>query len=475
MPSEGLVSFATLETGDVGFNFRGQVTASEAGAKAAGDLDVRAKDGMRLATLAGLAPPLKLDRLPVSARLKLSLAAGSIGIDKLALQVGESKVSGQIKLTPGAERRRIEARLDVDETTLARLLGPVLDQQFAIADQAEAAISGRPSLWPDAPFSASVLDGFEGQIRLSCRRLTLVEGIALEGAKLDVELSAGRIDVKEMVGGALGGQFRARVRIDKTPAGADLQGALSFGIALEDFPTGNVARASGPVFGAIEFAGRGRSPRAVMSALQGQGKIEFGDAKLAALWPGAVAAAVEAALKVEPDKLASTVRQGLAAALAGGILPVERKVFAVEIAEGQLRIKSPVIDTGEGRVSGVASLDLRALSFDSQWRLEGKTAEAGATAKQLPVVTVVYRGPIASLGAIEPRIDSAALEQELSTRKIERDMEELERLRRMDEQRRLNEAERLRKQFDQTPPVPRPPPGVPVAPSGPKSGPATPG
>ena len=134
-----------------------------------------------------------------------------------------------------------------------------------------------------------------------------------------------------------------------------------------------------------------------------------------------------------------------------------------------------MIDTGEGRVSGVASLDLRALSSIRSGGWKRRPPDAGATAKQLPVVTVVYRGPIASLGAIEPQIDSAALEQELSARKIERDMEELERLRRMDEQRRINEAERLRKQFDQMPPVPRPPPGVPVAPSAPKTGPATPG
>jgi hypothetical protein len=255
------------------------------------------------------------------------------------------------------------------------------------------------------------------------------------------------------------------LRIDKSPACADVQGALSFGVALEDFPAGAAAKATGPVFGTVEFSGRGRSPRTVISALQGQGKIEFGDAKLPALWPGAVAAAAQAALKVEPDKLSSTVRQALAVSLGGGILPVGRKAFAVEIADGQLKIKSPTIDTSEGKVSGTASLDLRALTFDSQWRLESKLADADTAVKPLPGVSVIYRGPIASLGAIEPRIDSGALEQELSARKIERDMEELDRLRKMDEQRRLNEADRLRKQFEVSPPIPRPPPGLPIAPS----------
>jgi hypothetical protein len=54
---------------------------------------------------------------------------------------------------------------------------------------------------------------------------------------------------------------------------------------------------------------------------------------------------------------------------------------------------------------------------------------------------------------------------------------ELERLRRLDEQRRQTEAERLRKQFDQTPPVQRPqlPSNLPVAPTSREPSPASPG
>lgn len=463
VPSEGLTTLATLESGEVGLAFRGQVTAAESGTKTTGNLEIRAGDGTRLAALAGLAPPLRLDGLPISARLKLALGEGTIGIDKLALQIGGSKVGGQITLSPAGDRRRIEANLDADEVTVAKLLGPLLDQRFAAAGIAEAAISGRQNPWPDEPFSAAALDGFEGRIRLNAQRLTFAEGIALEGAKLDIALGADKIEVKEIAGAGLGGQFKARLQIAKAPAGAEVRGKLNFGVALEAFAAGGQPRASGPMSGFVEFAGRGMSPRAVMSALQGQGRIEFGDAKLATLWPGAVSAAADAALKSEPDKLASTVRQGLAAGLPTGDLPLGQKALALEVADGQVRAKSFAIDTNDGRATGIASLDLKALTFDSQWRLEARPPGSG---KALPAVTVVYRGPVASLGTIEPRIDSGTLEQELSTRKIERDVEELERLRKLDEQRRLMEAERLRQQFEQPPPGQRPPPGVPIAPSG---------
>jgi len=178
--------------------------------------------------------------------------------------------------------------------------------------------------------------------------------------------------------------------------------------------------------------------------------------------------AAEAALKADPDKLAEMVQQTLVRGLAGGQLSLPRTV-KLEIADGQLRVKPFVIDTADGRAQGGASLDLRTLNLDSEWRLDQKPAAGPADKPALPTVTVTYRGPIGSVGGLEPRISSEALERELSVRRMERDVEELERLRKLDEARRREEAERQRRQFEQTP-VP-----VPVAPAAPQPRPATPG
>ena len=124
------------------------------------------------------------------------------------------------------------------------------------------------------------------------------------------------------------------------------------------------------------------------------------------------------------------------------------------------------IDTAEGRARGTAALDLKTLEFESDWRLEPKAGAAGKA--PLPAVTVSYRGLVAALGSLEPRINSEALERELAVRRMERDVEELERLRRLDEARRREEMERQRRQLEQAP-LPGP---VPVAPA---ARPATPG
>jgi hypothetical protein len=191
----------------------------------------------------------------------------------------------------------------------------------------------------------------------------------------------------------------------------------------------------------------------------GTGTLELGNARLAGLWPGAIAVATETALKAEPDKLVAALKPALAAALAGGQLPLPGAI-TLEIADGRLSIKPFSIETAEGRAEGAASLDLRTFAFDSEWRLGQKPPGAGEK-PALPPVTVTYRGPVEALGRIEPRIASEALERELAVRRMERDVEELERLRRLDETRRREEAERQRRQFEQTPP----PAPVPVAPA----------
>lgn len=477
VPDEGLTTLANLDAGDIGLSFRGQVTPAEAGIKAAGDLEFRADDGAPLAILAGLSPPLKIDGMPISGRFNLALGGGAIGIEKLSASVAGSRLAGQIKVTETAEGRRIDASLDTDEVSVARLLAPLLDQRLAITGAAEAAISGRQSVWPDEPFNTAAFDAFTGNIRFSCKRLTLDDGLALDNAKLEIELDSGKIEIKTVTGRGLGGQFKAKLQIAKAAAGAAVRGSLTFGAALEAFSDGNAPRASGPVTAMLDFSGRGLTPRALIQTLQGQGKVEFGEARLDTLWPGAIPLAADAAIKAAPDKMAAAVRRGLASGLSTGNLPLGQKTLGLELGEGQLRVNAFAIDIREGRATGIASLDLKALTFDSQWRLEARAGVTGAGGKQLPAVTVVYSGPVTSLGAVEPRIDSAALEQELSARKIEHDVEELERLRRLDEQRRQSETERLRKQFESPAPALRPPlpSSVPVAPASREQRPASPG
>ncbi|HEX5959607.1 MAG TPA: AsmA family protein, partial [Hyphomicrobiaceae bacterium] len=442
IPSEGLMSLVTIDSAGVAANFRGQVQLHQGGSvKADGDLEVQAGDGTVLATLVGLAPTLRADGVPVAARLKLALDGSAISMDKLALQLGERRLTGRIALAPAAsgERRHVDAELGLNEISVATLLGPLLDLRFGAASAAEAALTGQQIPWPDEPFSASAFDAFEGQIKLHSKRLTLTDGMALDDARLHVVLQPGKIEAKEIVGTALGGKVKATARIEKAAAGAEVHGTLGFGIALEEIAGARpskaapeaTAKAAGPVSGTLQFSGRGLSPRAVIAALQGTGSIAFDDATLPGLSPAAIATATEAALKAESGKLGTTLRQALGGALSAENLLVGQASYPLEIVDGEVRSKSLLVETDQGRTIGSARLDLNTLNLDSQWRLEARSADPSA--KALPPAIVSYRAPISSLAAAQQQIDTTALEQELSARKIERDLEELEKWRRIKE------------------------------------------
>jgi hypothetical protein len=289
--------------------------------------------------------------------------------------------------------------------------------------------------------------------------------MAVEDASFKMTFAPGKFTVKDLSGSALGGRVAADWAVTRIAAGAEVRGALNITASLERLAGKPAVEGAQPVKFAIEVAGTGVSPRGAMSAAQGKGSIEIKGATLAALWPGAIAAAADAAMKAEPDKMAAAVKTALASNLGADSISLGARTIALDIADGQLRMKPTTIETKDGRVSGSATLDFGTLDLRSQWQLEAPLSKPPA--KALPSVVVEYSGPVATLGALTPRINSSSLEQELAARKIERDVEELERLRKLDEQRRLMEADRLRKQFE-TPPIQRPPvpSGMPAPPPG---------
>jgi len=471
VPSQGLATLASVEAGDLALSFRGQVVVAETGNTASGSLDIKATDGARVAALAGLTPALQLDGMPVAGSLNVSVAGSKIAMERIGLKVGGGDLRGQIALSTAGDGRRIEARVDVDELSVAKLLSPLLDQRLAVAAAAETVVTGQRSPWPDEPFDASMLDQLEGTIQLTTKRFVLADGVGLGKAAIDIAIEAGKMEVTRIEGEGVGGRYDATLRIAKAAGGMDVSGSMRLAGGSIEALGGTASgkpRASGTIAGEVKFNGKGASPRGVLSVLQGSGTLELGEAKLGALWPGAVGKAAEAALKTDPDSLPTVLRQALATGLGNGETPLPATV-GLEIADGRLVAKPFTIETADGRASGSASLDLKTLGFESDWRLEQRPGAAHAGKQPLPGVTVSYRGPFAALGAIEPRVNSEALERELAVRRMERDVEELERLRRLDEARRREEAERQRRQLEQ---APLPPGPVPVAPA---ARPATPG
>lgn len=160
------------------------------------------------------------------------------------------------------------------------------------------------------------------------------------------------------------------------------------------------------------------------------------------------------------------------------MIPLGRRRIPLTVSEGHIKTAPVVADLKGGRVTGTTILDLDSQRVDSEWKVEGPPPPRRGSKPRnpLPPITVVWAGPLAQLASLEPQVNVDALERELSVRRMEVEVDELERLRRLDEDRARQEVERQRaleaerqKEAERLraaqPPAPAPAPWPPAVPN----------
>jgi hypothetical protein len=349
---------------------------------------------------------------------------------------GPTQIAGHTDIDFGGEQPRAQGRLRVSEISLPRLI--------ALPDERPSA---EASLWPESALDFSLLSAFNGKLRIETPALTVAPGLGLTGAALEAQLNNGRLGIVLTSARTLGGTATGKLAIEQTPAGASVQGEVQLAKAsLEAATTADKPVASGEFSAQLHFSSVALSLRGLVAAVRGKGVVTLERARLNRMSPAAINSAALAALSAQGDDLAGELRRRLSEELGGGTVVLGPRKVALEVADGVVRAEPILLETPDGRVTASTTIDLESLSFDSEWRLEPKpvAARAGSGKGSLPGVTLVYAGRLSQLASAEPRLQTEALERELSVRKMERYVEELERLRRQDEERVRHEAERLR-------------------------------
>jgi hypothetical protein len=343
--------------------------------------------------------------------------------------------------------------------------------------------------WPDAPFEFSNAEGISGRLVLEAGSLALTEGLALQSGAIEVELSPAGLDVTKIAGRALGGAVAGELKLQKALAGASLVGTLRLTDAqlAELLPAvGGRPAATGRAQASLQFSGQALSPLALVTGLSGQGEIELKGVRLLRLSPAAIETVANAVLGGKIEASGAGLEPALRAALAARPVDLGTRKLPLRIVDGAIRVSAFSIEAPEGRASNETTIDLASLKVDSEWKLEprgrprSRTAAAGRAA--LPGISVIYVGPLAALPTIEPRLSFEALQRELSVRKMEREVDQLERLRREDAARAQGEARRFPvpdaaagQPGDALPPIIEAPLPVPTAPSAAPTAPARPG
>lgn len=392
---------------------------------------------------------------PLEGSARVTLKGATFAAEQILVRKDATRLSGSLSIERDADLTRFLGRLEAETLDLGAVIAPAITRDSELT-AAVSVTSGRAGPWPEKPFDFSRLSGVSGTIELSARRLSFVDGLGLSDARLVLGVAPGRIEMRDVSGRGLSGIWSGNVRIEQVPGGGEIAGSIMVKGARVDGSDGaSGAKAGGVADATATFSGRGIGVRGALSALAGRGSVDIGGARIAQLSPRQVTQAVEAALRGPADAVTTNLRANLQRAPAG--VDVTARGLGFEIIEGVARLKPFAVDGADGRIEGAARLDLATMTTDIEWRIEARqpapvvqqqpAVQSPAPARQprrLPPITVTISGPIAALGRAEASISMDALERELVVRKMERDLEELERLRKLDEERAREETERRR-------------------------------
>ena len=390
---------------------------------------------------------------------RIAATAAALRLDRIVARVGASNVEGQLTLTPETDRFRIAGQLAVNQLPTAAVFEAVTARRTAGATTLAAATAamadrGGAALWPLEPFDFSAIARLDGTIDVTAERLQLADGVGLDRARFALAFQANQLEIRDLEGLALGGRWTGSVKLVRADAAnASLNGALRLTNAHFEQVTsdaGSAARIAGRFGGALTFTATGSSPQDLATKLNGKGALDIAETRTLVLAPAAVTATLDAGLKGDPAALAETLRTGLRGALGTGApLVIQARQIPLELVQGRLNSGDIAIPSASGSVTAGASLDLTSLVMAATWRVVGSMPPdlAGkASAAALPPVVITTSGPAGTLARQNATVNADALEREASVRKMERDVDELERLRKLDQERMRLETERRQQQ-----------------------------
>ncbi|MGH6815217.1 MAG: AsmA family protein [Hyphomicrobiaceae bacterium] len=432
-PAEGLVLLAKLESQALNLTFGGTVVLPAAGQpQAMGELSVEAPDGANAIHLAGWRPPAGLRGSAVAGALDVDIKTGVWSFAPRTLTIAGRPISGHVSIAPEAERTKFDARLAVSAASVPGLLGFFLDERAGRADAQEA------GPWPNQPFDFTAIDRLAGRLKLEVGTLTLHRSLALKRARLEADIDPAQVKVIKLDGEALGGQASATFALSRNAAG----GALAADVRLAGLQLAALGphkpSPAGTISLTLAASGRGATPLALISALQGKGEADIAEARIPGLSPQAVAAVADAILAGKFDPNEEDVAREIAARLGSTLAPLGSFKVPIDVVGGNLRVRDFTRETPpHGRIANRTTMEIVSFKVDSEWRLEANVPpqHVGVLPRtQLPPVTVVYAGPLEDVVRLEAKIDTGALEREIETLKMERNLRDLEQARRRDEE-----------------------------------------
>lgn len=450
-PDETMKTHLRVDAGPfLNADFNGEFGLTERRATWSGTLDIRQATARTLARLTWPSLSKHVAALPLRGRVKVANTASGYRFEPEALAIGKARLSGKVELAAGAELPRLSGAVSLSEAALPRLAGLVMRATPGRHDDGARSDAAADSPWPDTPFDFAHFDDVEAGLDVTVASLALGRSASpLRDAAFRVALSPGQIKISDFSAKSGTATLVATAAFERSQAGAKVSAKLSGkGVALGRWAP-QLARANrlaGTADFDVQVSGRALSPRSLATALDGRGVIRLSDARV----PGMTTETITGVARkiINGDLVTEALARQVDQLVTADSIELGGPTLKIRIANGTLALPAVIFDQDAGGLRNDTFIDLPRMRIDSRWTVTPEPQPKPDTPDQmvaLPSVSLVYAGALASIEQIDAKIDLGDLERELVVRKMEANVERLERLRREDEARAAAEAERQRR------------------------------
>jgi len=376
------------------------------------DLALKSPDVGSLLVLSGNVMQGVIGSTPADIAAHLSVGKRKVAVTRIEGKVADEPTSGSLTIDFATDVPKVSGDLAIEGASLASLgeavLGPAVFDFPIVASR---------SPWPEAPFGAALIDGFDTDLALKFSRFDLTDGVTAHGVGVALRSNASGTGLDgitaTLAGGKLSGDLMIKRDLDGT---AGISGTLRLENAAADELTWH--RDGRPtVTGALSVDAQvnatGRTLAGWMSSLSGGGSFSVTGGRLAHMTTRAFGQVIQLA-DAGKDLPEDRIRQAFTDNVDMGDLAFDRLDAAFTLAGGTLRSPNVVVSGKDGSTTGSATVDIAHGTLESEWKLALQTA--ADTAGGVPQVSLLFSGPIANPAR---KIDVTAFASYLGIRALE--------------------------------------------------------
>jgi len=437
--SDGMQTQVLFLNGDTTVSANGQLTTKDAEQFGANlEITVGSGNVVPLMVLTSiLAPGISSEEdLPLSATMQFEKTDIGYVFNKLSGQLGGNPYSGELLLREkDLSRPRLEGKI-----TIGSLSVPVL------AESVFGTHGGGPQIETlddtEANFREALYIGYDARLKVAANALKFNNKHSGRDARFDLVMLDGKLDLNDLQFKYLDGQLTGAASLQNT-GGTALANAnfmlkdANAGALLSSQNVSDQISATTTISGAVESTGR--SYDALVSNLAGDGILDVSKIVINGFTPaifGQILTETEDEdYEISSENVSNLVKKTSLTASTN----VEKTNVPFSISRGSIRVRNVVQKMDNAMMTGDFKYDFATRQTDAKLSLLFEPPRREKISGADPQVSFLWKGQGT---AIEPQVETAALESYLSLRAFENSQRRIETL-----EARVLETQRLQRQI----------------------------